>query len=315
MTSTATNVNWAGAAGNAAIAFLGHWIGRGLVLAFRHPLNSGMALLLGTGIGIGAINAMYLQTARHPAPLFMETASVAQPAVEAAPIVQSQPIPMPLQRPVELTVTPEALASSPAPVSIPETVGNKDVAQLQARLTQLGFFAGKIDGYYGPKTADAIRRFETQAGLTPKGAVTVDVIAAANAYVGKASQLLASQSSTAQSTPTPSAAPRPLLSFENDPIGRIAAGASEADQIVSTPASETVSPTTRAKPANADPELVRMVQTGLSRLGFLHAEISGTFDAETARAIREFENYNNFSVTGELTADLVDVLMAAGAYN
>ena len=64
-----------------------------------------------------------------------------------------------------------------------------------------------------------------------------------------------------------------------------------------------------------DPELVRMVQTGLSRLGFLHAEISGKFDAETARAIREFENYNNFRVTGELTPDLVDVLMAAGAFN
>lgn len=319
MTTAATNVNWAGAAGNATLSYLGRWIGRGLVWAFRHPLSAGMGLTLSLGIGFGAVNAMYMQDAPHPAPLFMDTASIAQPAVRdlSAPI--DQPFPSPLPPPVERVTSPVVAAPQPepAPVTIPDSVGNKDVAELQARLKSLGFFAGAIDGWYGPQTADAIRRFETEAGLTPVGAVSPDVLAAARAYVPPSvpepSALLprVEVPVASHTAPAPNLAVSPAPNSNDDLIGRIASGLGEVEKVATAPAAESAP----ARPPELDTELVSMVQTGLSRLGFLHGEISGKLDAETARAIREFENYNNFRVTGELTPDLVDVLMAEGAFN
>ncbi|MBU1176330.1 MAG: peptidoglycan-binding protein [Alphaproteobacteria bacterium] len=308
MTSAATNVNWAGAAGNAALTFCGRLVGHGFVWAFRHPLSSGMALMLSFGIGMGAINALFLQTAPHPAPLFIETASIARPEPAHSAVSAAQPIPMPVSRPIERVV--ETIAA-PAQVSMPGSVGNKDVAELQARLSALGFFAGKIDGYYGPKTADAIRRFEGEAGLTPVGAVTPEVIAAAKTFAPRNIT-----QPVPRSEPEPVVVASPAVPVADDPIGRIAAAAAAEPVVVAAAPPATPAPDVAVtRTPTYDAELVRMVQTGLSRLGFLHAEISGSFDAETARAIREFENYNNFRVTGELTPDLVDVLMAAGAFN
>lgn len=321
MTSAAMNTNWAGAAGIATLAFCGRWIGRGLVYAFRHPLSVGMGLVLATGVIFGANNAMFEQSARHPAPLFMDTAGIAQSPefVEAGTPVTHQPIPSPLPDAHKVPTGTATIVTpaTPTQVTIPDTVGNKDVAELQARLVELGFFSGKIDGYYGPRTADAIRLFETEAGLTPVGAVTPGVLDAARAYrpTPAPQPIAATQPVTAPAVET-----NVLAALEDDPIGRIAAEVASAEAVpeakatapVATAPADTVVART---PASIDPELVRLVQTGLSRLGFLHAEISGTFDADTARAIRKFEVYNNFHVTGELTPDLVDVLMAAGAFN
>ncbi len=321
MTSAAMNTNWAGAAGNAALSFLGRWIGRGLVYAFRHPLSVGMGLALAIGIIFGANNAMFEQTARHPAPLFMDTASIAQSPefVEAGTPIRHQPVPSPLPNAHKAPAVTKTVTTptSPAHVTIPDKVGNKDVAELQARLLELGFFSGKIDGYYGPHTADAIRRFEVEAGLNPVGAVTPEVLKSALAYVPAPvpQPVAAAQPVTARAVES-----SVLATPEDDPIGRIAAEVASVEAApVATPAPRVTSApaetATARTPSATDPELVRMVQTGLSRLGFLHAEISGKFDADTAKAIRKFEVYNNFHVTGELTPDLVDVLMAAGAFN
>jgi peptidoglycan hydrolase-like protein with peptidoglycan-binding domain len=301
MTSAATYSHWTDNAGSAVLDL----VGRGFVHVFRHPLESAMTLALTIGIGYGAINAMFLQTERHPAPLFMDTASIAHPIDSVATgttAAARKSIPIPLMRPMQLKVASPVFKK----IAVPDNVGNKNVAEMQARLAELGFFTGTVDGYYGPETADAIRRFETAAGLEPVGAMSGEVLAAAESFRSGSVPFPAIQpvfDPTSETQPVPSPA--------DDLIGRIAAGA-----VDEAPAkTETVPATASTKPAALDPQLVRMVQSGLSRLGFLHAEISGKFDAETARAIREFENYNNFRVTGALTPDLVDVLMAAGAFN
>jgi len=41
------------------------------------------------------------------------------------------------------------------------------VAFLQARLAHLGHYAGKVDGDYGPRTAEAVRTFRLREGLAP----------------------------------------------------------------------------------------------------------------------------------------------------
>ena len=62
-------------------------------------------------------------------------------------------------------------------VQIPFTkVTNEILAKAQTALKEMGLFPGKVDGYYGPLTAAAIRAFELQQGLAPKGAMSVQII-------------------------------------------------------------------------------------------------------------------------------------------
>ena len=44
-----------------------------------------------------------------------------------------------------------------------------DVSDLQARLTELGYYTGTIDGRYAAATQDAVAEFQTRNGLTPDG--------------------------------------------------------------------------------------------------------------------------------------------------
>ena len=45
-----------------------------------------------------------------------------------------------------------------------------DVAALQERLLELGFDAGRVDGVFGVRTADALRGFQREYGMVPDGA-------------------------------------------------------------------------------------------------------------------------------------------------
>jgi peptidoglycan hydrolase-like protein with peptidoglycan-binding domain len=66
-------------------------------------------------------------------------------------------------------------------------------------------------------------------------------------------------------------------------------------------------------PAPTDKELVSQVQRGLSSLGFLHTTIDGVAGEATAKAIRNFEVYYNYDVTGRVTPELVKLLVDNGA--
>ncbi len=47
--------------------------------------------------------------------------------------------------------------------------GSRAVRQLQRRLRTHGYFAGRVDGIYGPRTATAVRRFQGANGLVADG--------------------------------------------------------------------------------------------------------------------------------------------------
>jgi peptidoglycan hydrolase-like protein with peptidoglycan-binding domain len=59
--------------------------------------------------------------------------------------------------------------------------------------------------------------------------------------------------------------------------------------------------------------MVASVQRGLSSLGFLHGPIDGVAGEATAKAIRNFEVYYNYNVTGRVTPELVNLLVQNGA--
>jgi murein DD-endopeptidase MepM/ murein hydrolase activator NlpD len=54
----------------------------------------------------------------------------------------------------------------PAPAG---AVGSSRIAALQVALSAKGLYTGTIDGFAGPATTTAVRRFQKRAGLTPDG--------------------------------------------------------------------------------------------------------------------------------------------------
>ena len=145
----------------------------------RAPLASTGMLALVTLTALAASNALYFQTARHPAPFFAPAMDVPLGESQAAP----EPMPTLVRETAVVTPAPVAqettgsVAAPPAAPVIPNApVGNKDAFAVQKKLTELGLFNGAVDGFYGPMTANAIRAFEQRNGMTPTGAMTPDVI-------------------------------------------------------------------------------------------------------------------------------------------
>ena len=55
------------------------------------------------------------------------------------------------------------------------------------------------------------------------------------------------------------------------------------------------------------------MQRGLASLGFLHGDADGVAGEATAKAIRNFEVYFNYDVTGRISRELVNLLVQNGA--
>ena len=142
--------------------------------------------------------------------------------------------------PARLTPTPEmtnrpTATPTPAPTETPVPVPeeyvlrsmsdsreyHEDVEWIQARLSKLGFYSGKADGYYGRSTFEAVYNFQRMNGLETDG------------MAGAATQQLLFESDTVKNalgnvytpfvaptfapTPTPSPTPRsiPMDSFQS----------------------------------------------------------------------------------------------------
>ena len=77
-------------------------------------------------------------------------------------------------------------------------------------------------------------------------------------------------------------------------------------------ADQSMAATSSVAPAN-NLQLVSQIQRGLASLGFYHGSIDGHPGDATAKAIREFENFHSYKVTGLINPDLVGLLRDAGA--
>lgn len=54
--------------------------------------------------------------------------------------------------------------------SVPDPLAGEDVRTLQERLLEMGYDAGRPDGVYGARTAQALAQFQREVGLAPDGA-------------------------------------------------------------------------------------------------------------------------------------------------
>jgi peptidoglycan hydrolase-like protein with peptidoglycan-binding domain len=118
-------------------------IGAFLFSILRESPRDSFAALVAAGATCAIlINALFLQSGPHPAPIFAN-----KPAV-----IVANPAPAPVQ--------------SLAVPAIPKPRVDL-MAEIQRELARRGFYDGPSDGFYGPKTDAAIRDFEQAAGLRP----------------------------------------------------------------------------------------------------------------------------------------------------
>jgi peptidoglycan hydrolase-like protein with peptidoglycan-binding domain len=119
-----------------------------LIWLLQRPVDSLAGLIATGGTIMILVNALFLQSGPHPAPIFANkpaAGSGSLTAVDAA---------LPRRRPAE----------APAPVARPR---GEVLADIQRELSRRGFYDGAADGVHGPKTDAAIRDFEHAAGLRP----------------------------------------------------------------------------------------------------------------------------------------------------
>ncbi len=313
--------------------------------------STAIALLTCFSVAAGS-NALFLQPTHHPSPMFgapqiTQTGAVPAPSLTGAPhpvIAAPASTPAPMAAPAVLS-TPVAVDAEGVPV---EPVGNQQVFAVQKKLMEMGYFDGKVDGYYGPRTAAAIKAFETSRGLRALGALTPDIVSAIlsapvrssmveTAPVAPVEPLITASVTAVQPMPA-ELQPATIAPVQAEPLDQMAATAEQAlDTVVAgiselnagrspiggssfatalvPPAAVTGSaPVTETAldPAN-DQKLVAQVQRALSSLGFLHGSVDGVAGEATAKAIRNFEVYYNYDVTGQVSPGLLKVLIENGA--
>lgn len=321
------------AAGGAFFAALGRglfWLASRIIKA---PVSSTMLIAMTMGTALAATNALYFQVGQHPAPMFAPRPLITSSVTPAQKPVRSKSVIKKVTKPLA-TKKFKVLAPIPAVTEAVAKISNQDVKALQEKLLTLKFYDGDADGFYGPQTATAIRDFENSIGATPIGALTPDVLKAIKsaklpktvtkprktvtksvlpsieakpqASVSGAASSTGKKITTAKLITTPKAKSKTKQIIPNgltaDPLVQIV-------QRVASAAQKSMGD--QSLPANA--ELVEKIQRGLSSLGFLRSKIDGIAGSATAKAIRNFETYYNYDVTGAATPELVDLLTDAGA--
>ncbi len=235
----------------------------------KSPSNTVFAIAICTSLGWAASNALFFQTGGHPSPLF-----ASEPSVQfTEPLVVPTSAPT---RPATVRTTPP-MQRSAAQTDFGPVSGNPDAFFVQSKLFQLGYFKEKVDGYYGPKTATAIREFEVNNGLAATGAIDDALVAILSTGT------IAKQ----QTEPTPVSVGDPLLQI-----------------------AQQTNPNSADKPALTT-DLVTKVQKGLQALGYDVGKVDGILGESTSTAIRKFESFNNYDQTGEVTPELISLLKAA----
>lgn len=157
-----------------------------------------------------------------------------------------------------------------------------DVKALQSRLTELGYYNGKISGKYLEGTYYAIHSFQNVNGLTVTGIADVKTLE----LLYDLEKALPKQTTTPAPSPTPTPAP-------------------EQNTVVQTPAGETVAAAssmnvefTKKLQRGSTGSKVKQLQTRLTELGFYAGPISGNYMNQTRDAVSAFQQHNAITVDG-----------------
>lgn len=202
-----------------------------------------------------------------------------------------------------------------------QDLGTDDVRQVQRALNEAGYNAGPVDGRWGLATADALRAFQEDKGLTPTGQVDDRTILAlgfslsdfpAGDYevqprlsqtevreIQRALNEAGYDAGRVDGRWGPSTE-RALHDFQEakglDPTGRLnektilALGLSLSDFAANQ----------AAEPGNLGREEIQQVQRALNDAGYDVGPVTGRWDPETERALRDFQKDKGLDPTGRL---------------
>jgi hypothetical protein len=220
-------------------------------------------------------NALFLQSVRHPEPLFATRPPLVidrhVPAVPVPPRRDDQTgsIATPLPRLAPIPV------SRPAVPMKTEAVEVRLLREVQAELGRMGLYLGALDGLYGELSRSAIAKYQRAAGL---------------AVTGEPTQALLEHMKAAETAPR------------------------EAPVVAAIP-STAAAPLPDPEAVQAEIEQIRYqrVQSALNRIGYGPVAVDGKPDDDTANAIRRFELDNGLPITGVAGQELIDRLAAIGA--
>ncbi len=167
---------------------------------------------------------------------------------------------------VVLTLPPPAAALTVSRLPVREGMRGDDVRRIQARLKELGFYDGPVDGLFGPRTREAVGRFQEARGLPRVGFVGPRTLAALQEPPPAPMQ--ASRERAAPATRAPARPPLPLpapetggrlaLTFDDGPDPRVLPAILEALAEHRVRATFFVT----GRQAEERPELVRLLAAG-----------------------------------------------------
>lgn len=192
----------------------------------------------------------------------------------------------------EETYSPAPPASTPLPTATPLPAPNDTlqygdsgdaVLSAQQRLTDLGYYHGKLSGDFLEGTQSAARRFQRLNGLRETGKLdgaTWAQLFSPAAVARDGSAPYATPSPVPVSTPTPTPAP---FSFR------------------------------RTVKYGDSGDTVSAVQTRLAELGFYDAKVSGGYYKITQSAVRAFQKHNGLVSDGVAGRETQELLFSADA--
>jgi hypothetical protein len=162
--------------------------GAGLIAVIDSQPTTGptaLSMALATGLAApgaqsGALLAgLKTELATHPS---ARIAALRMPSV-SRPLATDEPPPPTLPSPTTQVVEPTPTAARPTPpvtdVAPPMPVlpdegamTDSERRRMQEALARIGYYAGRIDGLFGPETRAAIRRFQHEIGVETTGVIT-----------------------------------------------------------------------------------------------------------------------------------------------
>jgi hypothetical protein len=141
----------------------------------QHPRDAVCLFLAVAAVGIITANALFWQTARHPAPIFAEIPGKPRVAAVPLPPVKRQPTAQ-----TTASVQMPAVPVNPAGAMRPQHLdpiaellepSNRTIA-VQRALADFGYGQIKPTGTIGPETKAAIERFERERKLPVTGQIS-----------------------------------------------------------------------------------------------------------------------------------------------
>ncbi|MGB8819188.1 MAG: peptidoglycan-binding domain-containing protein [Rhizobiaceae bacterium] len=153
------------------------------------------------------------------------------------------------------------------------------LADIQSALAKMKLYSGTVDGLQGPKTREAIQKFQQEAGLAPTGEIDpllIDAIRTASIPVAKVPAPL----------PRQKASPEPSIQQANAETFPQESTLAEAD--------------------------LMKIQAGLKAFGNDDIDVDGKIGAKTRDAVREFQSLFQLAVSGDPNREVFEKLQEIG---